>query len=57
MSSSPYQRIHVPIHCLSNNNSKDTTVQWINDPISGNEIYRMKINIEGFHQNEVIVFL
>jgi hypothetical protein len=46
------QRIHIPIH-HSSNNSKDTTVQWINDPINGSEKYRMKINIEGFNQNEV----
>ncbi len=46
------QRIHIPIH-RSSNNSKDTTVQWINDPINGSEKYCMKINIEGFNQNEV----
>jgi hypothetical protein len=54
------QRIHIPIHHGSNNfnyNSKDTTVQWINDPNSGNEKYRMRINIEGFNQNEVIGFV
>jgi hypothetical protein len=62
------QRIDIPIKRLSNNTnskfieqytqipvySKDTTVQWINDSISGREKFRMKINIEGFHQNEVI---
>ena len=33
---------------------RDTTAQWINDPNNGNEKYRMRINIEGFNQNEVI---
>jgi len=60
------QRIHVPIHRLSNNSnyefhnqihSKDTTIQWISDSISGGEKFRMKINIEGFNQNEVIILL
>lgn len=60
------QRIHIPIHRLSNvsnyefNNQsplKDTTLQWINDPIDGNEKFQIKINIQGFNQNEVINFL
>jgi hypothetical protein len=32
---------------------KDTTLQWVNDPISGNEKFRVNINIDGFNQNEV----
>jgi hypothetical protein len=60
------QRIHVPIRRLSNNSkyefnnqisSKDTTLQWINDPITGVEKFQIQINIEGFNQNEVIIFL
>jgi hypothetical protein len=60
------QRISVPIRRLSNysnyefNNrihSKHTTVQWVNDSITGGEKYQMKINIEGFNRNEVIIFL
>ena len=43
------QRITVPIQQVSN----ETTVQWINDSITGEEKFQMKINIEGFHQNEV----
>ena len=31
----------------------DTSVQWVNDPISGQEKFRVHINIEGFNQNEV----
>ncbi|CAF1426772.1 unnamed protein product [Adineta ricciae] len=31
----------------------DTSVQWVNDPISGQEKFRVHINIEGFSQNEV----
>jgi hypothetical protein len=64
------QRIDIPIRRVSNNahyefnkqqtkneiHSKDTTVQWIIDPISDKEKFRMKINIEGFNQNEVIAF-
>ncbi|CAF2074851.1 unnamed protein product [Rotaria magnacalcarata] len=33
--------------------SKDTTAQWIYDPTSGREKFRVKIHIEGFDQNEV----
>jgi len=56
------QRIHIPIHRLSNNSnyefhSKDTTIQWINDRITGDEKFQMKINIEGFNQNEVTILL
>jgi len=64
------ERIDIPIKRLSNNTnskfieqytqipvySKDTTVQWVNDSISDREKFRMKINIEGFHQNEVSDF-
>ena len=32
---------------------QDTTVQWVNDPISGMEKFRVTINIDGFNQNEV----
>lgn len=31
-------------------NRHDTTVQWVND---GTEKFRVKINIDGFNQNEV----
>ncbi|CAF2749308.1 unnamed protein product [Rotaria sp. Silwood2] len=61
------KRIDIPIRSLSNSSnyqldeqhtqnrihSKDTTLQWINDPTTGNEKFRIKINIEGFNQNEV----
>ena len=67
---SSYQRIDIPIRRVSNNSLytfnkqhteneiqlKDTTTQWINDPITNKEKFRMKINIEGFNQNEVIIF-
>ena len=67
---SSYQRIDIPIRRVSNNSHytfnkqhtgneiqlKDTTTQWINDPITNKEKFRMKINIEGFNQNEVIIF-
>ncbi|CAF3207947.1 unnamed protein product [Rotaria socialis] len=33
--------------------SKDTTAQWIYDPTSDREKFRIKIHIEGFDQNEV----
>lgn len=56
------QRISIPIQRLSNNSNhhhrtpaKDTTLQWINDPIDGNEKFQIKIDIEGFNQNEVII--
>lgn len=32
---------------------QDTTLQWVNDPISGKEKFRININIDGFDQNEV----
>jgi hypothetical protein len=32
---------------------QDTTLQWVNDPISGSEKFRVNINIDGFNQNEV----
>jgi len=31
----------------------DTSIQWVNDQISGKEKFRVHINIEGFSQNEV----
>jgi hypothetical protein len=64
----PYhQRVNVPIQQSTNNFNRnindqqiqtrihrhDTTLQWINDPITGNEKFRVNINIEGFNQNEV----
>ncbi|CAF0996545.1 unnamed protein product [Adineta ricciae] len=67
---SPYQqRINIPIQHVSNNidarrtepyrlNSvytKDTTTQWIPDSITDREIFRIKINIDGFHKNDVHV--
>lgn len=33
--------------------SQDTSLQWVNDPISGKEKFRVNINIDGFNQNEV----
>ncbi|UJR31274.1 hypothetical protein I4U23_018774 [Adineta vaga] len=65
---SPYsQRVTVPIqHSINSFTStpneqrvqdrirhQDTTVQWVNDPVSGQEKFRVQINIEGFNQNEV----
>ena len=61
------QRIDIPVQHVSNNidahrtepyrlNSiyiKDTTTQWIPDSITGQEIFRIKINIDGFHKNDV----
>ncbi|CAF3603400.1 unnamed protein product [Rotaria sp. Silwood1] len=61
------KRIDIPIRRSSNHpnsqfyeqntqnqiHSKDTTLQWINDSITGNEKFRIRINIEGFNQNEV----
>lgn len=32
---------------------RDTVVQWVNDPLSGAEKFRVTINIDGFNQNEV----
>ncbi|CAF3000349.1 unnamed protein product [Rotaria sp. Silwood2] len=66
--SMPYtSRVSVPIqHSISNFNSpmdeqrvqerlrsQDTAVQWVNDPVSGAEKFRVTINIDGFNQNEV----
>ena len=61
-------RIDIPIRRVSNDSDytfdklhtenqiqlKDTTTQWITDPITNQEKFRIKINIEGFNQNEVI---
>ncbi len=61
------QRVSIPIQqSTSNFNSnineqrvldrirqQDTTLQWVNDPISGKEKFRININIDGFNQNEV----
>ncbi|CAF3575934.1 unnamed protein product [Rotaria sp. Silwood1] len=33
--------------------NQETTVQWVNDPISGQEKFRVTIDINGFDQNEV----
>jgi len=64
----PYhQRVSVPIqHSINSFDSnineqrlkdrirqQDTTLQWVNDPISGKEKFRININIDGFNQNEV----
>jgi len=64
----PYnQRVNVPIQhsttSFNNNineqriqeriNRHDTTLQWVTDPISGKEKFRVNINIDGFNQNEV----
>lgn len=47
-------RISIPIRHVTNDiQSRDTTVQWIEDPRTGQDIYRMRIYIEGFHRNEV----
>ncbi|UJR15385.1 hypothetical protein I4U23_002333 [Adineta vaga] len=61
------QRVDIPIQRVSNNidsryippyqiNSiptKDTTAQWIYDSATGREKFRIKINIEGFHKNDI----
>lgn len=36
---------------------QDTTLQWVNDPISGKEKFRININIDGFDRNEVCQYL
>ena len=36
---------------------QDTSVQWVNDPVSGAEKFRVTINIDGFNQNEVRQYL
>lgn len=65
------RRFHVPIRPLLNHvtyqsyeqqpsnqiHSKDTTLQWVDDPITGGEKFRIRINIEGFNSNEVIILL
>jgi hypothetical protein len=65
---SPYKsRVNVPIQHSTTNLSHnpneqlvherlrhhDTSIQWVNDQISGKEKFRVHINIEGFSQNEV----
>lgn len=48
------RRISIPIRHVTNEiQSNDTTVQWIEDPRTGRDMYRMRIYIEGFHRNEV----
>ena len=32
---------------------QETAVQWVSDPVSGRERFRVNVNIDGFHQNEV----
>lgn len=32
---------------------QDTTVQWINDPVTGREKFRVNVNVDGFNRNEV----
>ena len=36
---------------------QETSVQWVNDPVSGAEKFRVTINIDGFNQNEVRQYL
>jgi hypothetical protein len=61
-----HQRVTVPIQHTSNLNrsvtdqrvqdrihQQDSSLQWVNDPISGKEKFRININIDGFNQNEV----
>ena len=31
----------------------ESSLQWVNDPVSGKEKFRININIDGFNQNEV----
>jgi len=65
---SPYsQRVNMPIQHSSSSfggsvdeqrvkdriRSQDTRLQWVNDPSTGKEKFRVNINIDGFHQNEV----
>ena len=33
--------------------NQDTSVQWLNDPVTGREKFQVTINIDGFHPNEV----
>lgn len=49
MSSYSYERVHIPVQY----GSRETTGQWMVDPGDGREKYRLRIPIEGFHQNEV----
>lgn len=37
--------------------SKDTTLQWIVDPSTGQEKFRIRINIEGFKSDEVMMII
>ncbi|CAF1932637.1 unnamed protein product [Rotaria magnacalcarata] len=56
-------RINVPIEYSVNKpheeraqeliRQRNTNVQWVNDSFTGAEKFRVTINIEGFHQNEV----
>jgi hypothetical protein len=62
-----HQRVTVPIQHSSNNfnssineqrlqeriRNQDSSLQWVNDPISGKEKFRITINIDGFNQSEV----
>lgn len=65
----PYdQRVNLPIqqtiHRFNQNTNEqrlqerlrhqETTLQWVNDPATGQERFRININIDGFNQNEVI---
>jgi hypothetical protein len=61
------QRLNIPIQHVSTNlhydlndqpvqnriHHNNTTVQWINDPITNREKFRVTINIAGFNQDEV----
>ena len=65
------KRIDIPVYQPSNHSTyqhneqqisgqihlKNTTMQWIDDPITNSEKFRIKIDIEGFRSNEVILFL
>jgi len=45
------RRISIPIQYAN----KDTIAQWIEDPRTGRDMYRLRIYIEEFHRNEVNV--
>jgi len=61
------QRVNVPIEQSTNDfnrnineqrlkdriQNQSATLQWVNDPASGSEKFRVNINIDGFNQNEV----
>lgn len=32
---------------------QDTTVQWVNDSVTGREKFRVNINVDGFNRDEV----